>query len=304
MLVIFVGWQIVGMIPLGIALFMKVADGEKMVLDIAGMIQLLGTNLFLFLMLVSFLFGLIATFFTARVLHGQSITSLTTSRNKIDWKRISFAFVIWGSISVVLIGVDIYLAPDDYVLNFNLRPFLLLCAIVVLLIPFQTSFEEYFLRGYLMQGIGLLAKNRWLPLMITSLIFGLLHFANPEVEKLGLGIMVFYIGTGLFLGILTLMDEGLELAIGFHAANNMITALLVTADWTAFQTDSVYKDVSEPVLDWTILLPVLVVYPIMLLVFSKKYRWTDWKERLTGKVPQKELFLTKHTDETRLPENP
>jgi hypothetical protein len=32
---------------------------------------------------------------------------------------------------------------------------------------------------------------------------------------------VYYIGTGLFLGILTLMDE-MELALGFHAANNLV----------------------------------------------------------------------------------
>ena len=42
------------------------------------------------------------------------------------------------------------------------------------------------------------------------------------------------------------MDEGLELALGFHAANNLFTALLVTADWTAFQTHSVLKDMSDP----------------------------------------------------------
>ena len=58
--------------------------------------------------------------------------------------------------------------------------------------------------------------------------------------------MIYYIGTGLFLGIVTLMDEGLELALGFHAANNLFTALLVTADWTAFKTYSIFKDMSDP----------------------------------------------------------
>jgi len=96
--------------------------------------------------------------------------------------------------------------------------------------------------------------------------------------------MIYYIGTGFFLGILTLMDEGLELALGFHASNNLIGALLITADWTAFQTDSIYRDVSDPVLGWDVLVPVLVIYPILLLVFSKIYKWTDWKERLTGRV--------------------
>ena len=151
-----------------------------------------------------------------------------------------------------------------------------------------------------MQGIGLMAGKRWVPLVITSMIFGLLHLFNPEVEKLGYGIMVYYIGTGFFLGILTLMDEGLELAIGFHAANNLLTALLVTADWTAFQTESLYRDISEPELGWDVFLPVLVIYPILLYVFSKKYGWTNWKERLAGDVQSQESVQLIDESESKL----
>jgi membrane protease YdiL (CAAX protease family) len=57
-----------------------------------------------------------------------------------------------------------------------------------------------------MQGFGNLVKHKWFPLM-TSIIFGSVHFGNPEVSKLGILCFVYYIGTGLFLGILTLMDE-------------------------------------------------------------------------------------------------
>ena len=124
-----------------------------------------------------------------------------------------------------------------------------------------------------MQGLGVITKTRWVPLLATSVIFGGLHYFNPEVDKMGDIIMVFYIGTGLLLGIMTLMDEGMELALGFHAGNNLIAALLVTADWTAFQTNSIYKDVSEPNLGWDALIPVFVVFPILLLIFSKKYGW-------------------------------
>ena len=120
-----------------------------------------------------------------------------------------------------------------------------------------------------------------------------MHLGNPEVARLGLGIMVYYIGTGFFLGILTLMDEGLELSLGFHAANNLVGALLLTADWTAFQTESLYRDVSEPTLGWDVFIPVLVIYPILLFIFSKKYGWKNWKEKLTGKVLTKEQFLIK-----------
>ena len=250
-----------------------------------------GSNLVLILLLAPLVVGFFVVLGWTLLVHQQSITSLTTSRKKIDWKRILFAFGLWAGVTIILTGVDIFFSPEKYELNFNLVKFIPLAIIAILLIPLQTSFEEYLFRGHMMQGIGLMVKNRWLPLFITSSLFGLMHIANPEVEKLGLGIMVYYIGTGFFLGILTLMDEGLELALGFHAANNLITALLVTADWTAFQTNSIFKDVSEPALGWDVLIPVFVVYPLLLLYFSKKYGWKNWKDRLFGRVLYKEEFM-------------
>ncbi|MBM1107414.1 CPBP family intramembrane metalloprotease [Aurantibacter crassamenti] len=289
---IIIVWQFLGSIPLLIALVLK-SDSLSALAggDIAAISAVLGSNPFLFYMLLSFAFGLVSLFIYVKCIHKQSITSLTTSRKKIDWGRIFFAFIIWGVISVVFVLIDIYVSPDDYVWNFELNNFIILAVIAVIMIPIQTSMEEYFMRGYMMQGIGIMAKNRWLPLVITSVLFGVMHLFNPEVEKLGYGIMVYYIGTGFFLGILALMDEGLELALGFHASNNLITALLVTADWTAFQTHSLYRDISEPALGWDVFVPVLVIYPILLFIFSKKYGWSNWKERLAGKVYSEEEFL-------------
>ena len=269
----------------------------------ATLIEQLGSNIVLIILLAPLAFGLFVVLGWTILIHRQSITSLTTSRKKIDWKRIFFAFSLWGGLTVLMIGIDIYLSPDSYVLNFDLGKFLALAIIATLLVPLQTSFEEYLFRGHMMQGLGIAVRNKWLPLLVTSFLFGIMHIANPEVEKLGYGIMVFYIGTGLFLGILTLMDDGLELALGFHAANNLITALLVTADWTAFQTDSIYKDISEPVLGWDVLIPVFVVFPLLLFFFSKKYKWSNWKEKLFGKVLSKEEFLALEESETQLAEH-
>lgn len=303
-LAVFICWQILGGIPLIAAVLLK-SDSMSILAsgDLGAMADVLGKNPFLFLMLLTFAIGLISLFAYVKFVHKQSITALTTSRKMVDWRRIFTAFFLWALPSITFIVIGIQLAPEDYIFSFELAPFLILALIAVIMIPIQTSMEEYYIRGYLMQGLGVMAKNRWLPLLVTSLLFGLAHIANPEVEKLGYGIMVYYIGTGLFLGIITLMDEGLELALGFHAANNLTGVLLVTSDWTAFQTNSVYLDISEPVLGWDILVPVFVVYPILLYIFSKKYKWMDWKERLTGQVPTKEIFLAQHTDETTLPEH-
>ena len=278
---------ILGQIPHTVALISKALQSgvELGGLDPNKMMQLLESNLNLFLMLLSFAVGLLGLFIVVKFLHKQSITSLTTSRSKIDWKRFWFAFLFWGFISVIMIMIDYQSSTENYVFNSELKPFLILVAIAVIFVPLQTSFEEYLFRGYLMQGIGVICKNKWVPLTVTSVLFGMLHLANPEIDKLGYILLVHYIGTGFFLGIITLMDEGLELALGFHAANNLFTALLVTADWTAFQTNSIFRDISDPDIGaFEIFSSVLIIYPILIFIFAKVYKWKNWKSRLIGPV--------------------
>ena len=154
------------------------------------MIKNLGSNIVFITLLAPLAFFLLIVLGWTWLVHKQSITSLTTSRRKIDWKRVFYIFGLWGAITVFFTLLDVYLSPDDYVLNFDMAKFLPLAIIAILLVPFQTSFEEYLFRGHMMQGLGILAKNRWLPLVVTSVLFGLMHIANPEVEKLGYGIMV------------------------------------------------------------------------------------------------------------------
>jgi membrane protease YdiL (CAAX protease family) len=201
----------------------------------------------------------------------------------VDYKKILFSFFLWGSVSALMVIFDYMMSPEDYLWNFKPLTFLILLLISVVMIPLQTSMEELIFRGYLMQGFGVLFKNRWMPLLITSILFGLLHIWNPEIDKLGIHLIWYYIGTGLFLGVITLMDEGIELALGFHAANNLVTALLVTASWTAFQTESLFIDNSEPSLGMELIFTLAIIYPLLALIFAKKYQWKNWTAQLTHK---------------------
>lgn len=241
-------------------------------------------NMTLFLLLLSYVFAMVGIFFVTHYLHKQTVLSITTSRKKIDWRRVLFSFLLWAGFTVFSTVAFYYYNPDDFELQFKPIPFALLVLIGIILIPIQTTTEEFIFRGYLMQGFANIAKNKWFPLVMTSIIFGAMHLSNPEVSKMGNIIFVYYIGTGLFLGIITLMDEGMELALGFHAANNLIGALLVTSDWTAFQTYSIFKNTSEPSAGLDVILPIFVVYPILLFIFGKRYKWNNWKEKLTGKI--------------------
>lgn len=274
----------IGQIPFSIAVLYKTYKTKNFPTDNDAALKVFEPNLTLFLVMVSFVFAFVGICFVVKYLHNQTILSITTSRKKVDWGRISFSFILWALFSILTFLALYFKSPENFVWNFKPIPFLILLVLGSLLIPIQTSTEEYIFRGYLMQGFANLSRNRWFPLLMTSLIFGSLHIFNPEVLKMGYIIMVYYIGTGLFLGILTLMDEGIELSLGFHAANNLIGALLVTSDWSVFQTHSIFKDMSEPSAGLDVILPIVVIYPILLFIFTKKYGWKNWKEKLTGNI--------------------
>lgn len=275
----------IGQAPLIIAIAYKTAtSGRTFPAGNNALMRFFEPNLTLFLLLISFVFAFYGLYLVVKHLHQQTMLSVTTSRDKLDWSRVLYAFTVWASFTILSTVALYYFGPGDFVVNFKPIPFFLLLIIGTLLIPTQTSTEEYVFRGYLMQGFGNLSKNKWFPLLMTSLIFGGMHFFNPEVTKMGNIILIYYVGTGLFLGVITLMDEGLELSLGFHAANNLISALLVTSDWSVFQTHSILKDISEPHAGIDVIAPVVVIYPILLYIFSKKYQWTGWRDKLTGRI--------------------
>ncbi len=241
-------------------------------------------NLFLLGNLLPFAFLLVFLLLFVKFLHQRSITSVITSRKKVDWKRFFFGFFFWGILTSVFLIIGYFLEPELYTWNFKPSSFIVLLIISLVFIPLQTSFEELYFRGYLMQTTGIITKNKWFPLIFTSVLFGLMHSFNPEVEKLGYSIMTYYIGTGFLFGIITLMDEGTELALGMHAVNNIIAATLITNNWAVFQTDALLIDNTEPDLGLLMYLPVFIIYPITIFIFSKKYGWTQWKDKLFGKV--------------------
>jgi hypothetical protein len=42
------------------------------------------------------------------------------------------------------------------------------------------------------------------------------------------------------------------------------------------------------------LVPVLIIFPLLLFIFSKKYNWTNWKEKLTGTLKINEYTSTQN----------
>jgi hypothetical protein len=163
--------------------------------------------------------------------------------------------------------------------------FLFLILITFTLLPIQTSFEEFLFRGYFMQAFGSLARNKWIALIISTILFAGVHSMNPEIAEYGFWNMLpYYLIAGLFLGYITIMDNGLELALGVHAATNMFGSLFVTYEGAALQTGTLFKttEVNPLLLSFVF----LVLSIIFILFASKKFNWpnpishfSSWKDQ-------------------------
>lgn len=236
-------------------------------------------NLGLALMILTFVGATIFFLLAVKYLHKKSLKGLITPRSKINWPKFVFGVVVWLALSIIFELVHYFFNGEVYSFNFDWMQVLGLLLVCVTLLPIQTTLEELFFRSYLMKGIGLVSPAKWVPLIITSILFGLVHGANPEVAKYGIVPMqTYYISAGIILGVMTIMDDGLELAMGVHFATNLFGALLVSYDGAVLQTDSIWK--VNSVNAW-VMAGIFLLSGIIFLWLSKKmFDWPSFKKIL------------------------
>jgi uncharacterized protein len=220
-------------------------------------------------------FGVIVS---AYILHKRPWKSLISAYPHIRWERFFFGNLLWFCLMIGGEVITYAFNPDNYIFQFDATQFVALLIISVLTIPLQAAGEELFFRGYLMQGIGWGGKSPLIALIITSIGFGLLHLANPEIEKYGQGFIVTYIIMGLFFGMIALLDEGLELAIGVHTINNIYNAVLVTFPGSALELPTVFR--IKEYNAWLGFGLEVLLFIFFIWICAKKYGWTDWNKIL------------------------
>ena len=92
--------------------------------------------------------------------------------------------------------------------------------VAVLTSPLQAAAEEYFFRGYLMQALGSLVAHPAFGVVVSALLFALMHgVQNPAL-------FVNRLGFGLLAGFLVWRTGGLEAGIGAHIVNNICAYLI------------------------------------------------------------------------------
>lgn len=292
LLIVFFVWQVIGVIPLMIYTFnttpglfeemFRLSNPEALQTALNTALQ---TNGGLALMILSFGFGMGALLLCIRYIHGKKIISVITARTQIDLKKIFFAAGVWSLLSLLGFLLQFMSAsPEELVFQFEPVNFFILLLISLTLLPIQTSFEELLFRGYLMQWSAYLFQYRWVAVALTGILFGIMHGANPETEMGLWVVMPQYILMGLLLSYITVKDDGMELALGLHMANNILAAITVTSGKSALQTHALFREVNPTASHWDTL-GMLIFALLFLWICNHKYRFYS-KNNLWQKINQ------------------
>lgn len=268
LVLVLVAYVLVGQLPLIFAYFSL----EEQPADIIGAVQeSYGLNTTFVLVMLPLVVTFFALYLGVKYIHKWNFLSIVTARERIDFKRILFSFGCWF---VFLFGTTFIGFNDLIIWNFKFDNFIILFMLSILIIPIQCAAEEFFFRGYLFQWVGVTVRKPLVAILITGALFGLLHAGNPEVSVLGKVALIYYVWSGFFLGILAQIDQGLELPLGYHIANNLFATLIVTSNWQAFTTDAILLDTNPPSFTVEMMLILLVGQALFVFVFAKIYRWT------------------------------
>src|SRR5262249_54603385 len=150
--------------------------------------------------------------------HRRPMRSLVTGAARVDWGRMAIAFAA----AAAVFGAMALLGGEDPAHPGNLAALLKALPLIVIFTPLQSAGEELLFRGYVLQGSAAFTRSKVAIVVFNGALFAALHAYNPaaQVNPLALG---GYFLSGAGLALVALRDDGLELPIGGHVANNLVS---------------------------------------------------------------------------------
>jgi len=273
---------------LGILIILTVFYGYSMV--VPESVDALGSLGNYILQDFSYILYFLSIVLVVKFLHKRSFHSLLTSRKTINWKLMGVGFAIYFILMLLFsLLPQLIMDPSSISLTPDILGFLIFLPFLLILVPIQTTSEELFFRGYLLQATGFLSGNFVFLAILNGIIFMLPHLANPEVACSPLIAIIDWVVFGFVMAYITLKSGSLELAIGAHASNNLFITVISNYQGSVFstpsllvtQTTEVTTTLEGDLLSISLSLLTILLIPVLyyLLIFKlpsiKKYMDLD-----------------------------
>lgn len=127
--------------------------------------------------------------------------------------------LLFGAISMTLIFIILLMSKNIEVTNSLFQPQFSWSTLTgLILFVFVGLNEELFSRGYCMMVLNQTSK-RWVPIVVSAIIFSAMHLGNPNVKLLGL-LNIFLVG--ILFAYMVVKTNNIWMAIGYHITWNYL----------------------------------------------------------------------------------
>lgn len=211
---------------------------------------------------------------------GKKLSTLKKLSNRIRWNKILKGGLLWLAFLIVIEIINYVFSPNSFIFNFNLEKLFLMIILFIIAIPIQITFEELFFRGYLNQGLSLKFKNPVIVILISSVIFSLGHIFNGGNELIFMlqNVSITFL-VGMIFSVATLVDNGIEFAIGAHLTNNFFSFIIHSSEGSLGTSTTIITTISgDP---WIELIQTIIAFFIFSLILFL------WKKKKVLKALQK-----------------
>lgn len=175
-------------------------------------------------------------------LDGESFGSLGFGRDKM-WRDVLVG--ISAGSAIIFVGFAILLWMEELrflSFEFSLSGFLTGMSLFVIV----AINEELLMRGYVLNNF-LISFNKYVALLLSSLLFALMHFSNPEFSLIGF-INLFL--AGVFLGLPYLFNRNLWFPIAAHFSWNFVQGTVLGFEVSGKSVSSILKHNYENASIW------------------------------------------------------
>ncbi|OQD59868.1 putative protease [Methanobrevibacter arboriphilus JCM 13429 = DSM 1125] len=242
-----------------------------------GLSLTVGTGYLLNIFIV-FAIQLLLLFLSIRFIHKRdffSIINMSKSNNsflkRVRWILILKGMLLWILFLLILTLANFIIIPNEIYINPNWIMILSSIPILVIGLIIQTSFEEFFFRGYFNQGLNLLFKNKIFVILVGSLVFAIPHLSNGGVDTfLSFEILIETFLMGVIFTIFALLYEGLEFSIGIHFVNNLYVFIIGPTEGTFSTVPTILMNISNSLLSLLIPTIFMLLFIAILFIYKRK----------------------------------
>ena len=179
------------------------------------------------IILVGFVPFLVATPLVVRWVLRRPWRTVVTGAASISWRRVLTGAFWWALLVGLATLVDWAVHRDSYRWSYDPGTFWPYLLVALLLVPLQTTAEELLFRGYLVQWMSLATRRIVVLSVADGLLFAIPHLANPEAAGAQWYAWLVWWLYGVGWTWVSVRDGGIELAVGAHAANNLMGTVVI-----------------------------------------------------------------------------